>query len=64
MFLFKQSAQADEPSADKFKSLIRNKLVMGNAIMITTMAIGLAVFLICLAIYIFKVSREVSFLII
>ncbi|KAI1286724.1 Lysosome membrane protein 2 [Halotydeus destructor] len=51
-------ASADEPSAMKFKSLIQNKLVLGNAILISAMTIGIAVFLIALAIYIFKSSRQ------
>jgi lysosome membrane protein 2 len=53
-----EAASADETSADKFKSVIQNKLVVGRAIMISGMAIGLAIFLVTLAIFIFHVTRR------
>ena len=36
-----QSATADDAAAQRFKSVIQNKLVMGNALSITGMVLGL-----------------------
>lgn len=47
-FKCQQIATADEVSANRFKSLIQNKLIIGNALIICFMVLGLAIFLICI----------------
>jgi hypothetical protein len=53
-----ESAQADEISANKFKTLIQNKLVIGNAIIIAAMVTGLVIFLLSVILIAYKASRQ------
>lgn len=55
-----QVARADEKSADLFKSKIQNKLVLGNALIISGIALGLGLFLIAVTILVLKAKRERS----
>jgi len=52
-----ESAMADEVSAEKFKTLIQNKLVIVNAIFIAAMVTGLTIFLLAVILVAYKASR-------
>lgn len=53
-----ESATADEPAASRFKQAIQNKLILGNAVLITAISLSLALFLICFILLIFYMARR------
>ena len=57
-----QRATADEVAANRFKALIQNKLVMGNALIISLMVLGLAIFLISILFLYIRRRRDLKLL--
>ena len=55
---FIQSAKADEKAANMFKSKIQNKLVLGNALIISLMALGLGFLLIAVTLLVLRARQR------